>query len=224
MREMTREKALTEREFERLLIGAMRIDDADVSMETRAVLLIGGRLGLRPGEVTHIDESWVNRRREMLSIPPQDSCTKGQGGGPCGYCRQAAKQQLKHDDSKEFEEVIENYWNPKTDAAVRDVPYGWDQRIAVAIDWLIDEYGRYPNSFSTLQRRLNTALELADGLEKDSTSLHGLRGTAASYHAGRGLDAGPLQSMFGWSDLGTARNYIAVDGEMTARALGEVHG
>lgn len=224
MREMTREKALTEREFERLLIGAMRIDDSEASMEARAVLLIGGRLGLRPGEVTHIGESWVNRRREMLTIPSQDPCKKGRGGGPCGYCRQAAKQQLKHDDSKEFEEVIENYWNPKTDAAVRDVPYGWDQRIAVAIEWLIDEYGGYPNSFSTLQRRLDTTLELADRLETDDTSLHGLRGTAASYHAGRGLDAGPLQSMFGWSDLATARNYIAVDGQMTARALGEVHG
>lgn len=224
MREKTREKALTERQFERLLIGAMRIDDPDVSMETRAVLLIGGRLGLRPGEVTHIGESWVNRRREMLSIPAHDPCTKGRDGGPCGYCKQAVNQQLKHDDSKVFEDILERYWNPKTDAAVRDVPYGWDQRISVAIDWLIDNHGGYPNSFSTLQRRLDTALELADDLETDSTSLHGLRGTAASYHAGRGLDAGPLQSMFGWEDLSTARNYIAVDGEMTARALGEVHG
>lgn len=224
MREFTREKALTEREFERLLIGAMRIDDPDISMETRSVLLIGGRLGLRPGEITHIDESWVNSRREMLSIPDNDPCTKGRNGGPCGYCRQAAKQQVKHDGDKDIETVLKSYWNPKTDAAVRDVPYGWDQRISVAIDWLVDAYGGYPNSFSTLQRRLQTALKLADGLDENSTTLHGLRGTAASFHAGRGLDAGPLQSMFGWTDLQTARNYIAVDGEMTARALGEVHG
>jgi integrase len=224
MRVQTREKALTEREFERLLIGAMRIEDAEKSMETRAMLLIGGRMGLRPGEVTHIDASWVNHRREMLSIPDHDPCSKGQGGVPCGYCRQAAEQQADRDDDKSFESVVEEYWNPKTEAAVRDVPFGWDQRISVAIEWLIENHGGWPYSFSTLQRRLNTALELADGLDEDSTTLHGLRATAASYHAGRGLDAGPLQSMFGWRDLSTARNYIAVDGEMTARALGEVHG
>jgi len=224
MREQTREKALTEREFERLLIGAMRIDDPQRSMETRAMLLIGGRMGLRPGEVTHIDASWINRRREMLSIPSYDPCDKGRNGGPCGYCKQAAKQQIDHDDGKDLEDILDGYWNPKTDAAVRDVPFGWDQRIAVAIEWLIDTHGGWPHSFSTLQRRLDTALELADGLDADETTLHGLRATAASYHAGRGLDAGPLQSMFGWRDLSTARNYIAVDGQMTARALGEVHG
>ncbi|GAB7010437.1 tyrosine-type recombinase/integrase [Halorubrum trueperi] len=223
MRQQTREKALTERQFERLLIGAMRIEDAEQAMETRAMLLIGGRLGLRPGEVTHLDASWINRRREMLSIPNHDSCTKGRDGSPCGYCRQAANQQLKHDDTKEFDDVIESYWNPKTDAAVRDVPFGWSQRISVAIEWLIDTHGGWPYSFSTLQRRLETALDRADRLEKDDTSLHGLRGTAASYHAGRGLDSGPLQSMFGWSDLATAKNYIAVDGEMTARALREAN-
>lgn len=224
MRVQTREKALTERQFERLLIGAMRIEDAEKSMETRAMLLIGGRMGLRPGEVTHLDASWVNHRREMLSIPDHDPCSKGQDGGPCGYCRQAADQQADHDDDKDFESVVEKYWNPKTEAAVRDVPFGWDQRISVAIEWLTENHGGWPYGFSTLQRRLNTALELADGLNEDSTTLHGLRATAASYHAGRGLDPGPLQSMFGWRDLSTARNYIAVDGEMTARALGEVHG
>ena len=223
MRQQTREKALTERQYERLLIGAMRIEDPEQAMETRAMLLIGGRLGLRPGEVTHLDASWINRRREMLSIPSRDPCSKGRDDDPCGYCRQAARQQVKHDDSKEFEEVVDNYWNPKTDAAVRDVPFGWDQRISVAIEWLIDTHGGWPYSFSTLQRRLEMALEKAEALESDDTSLHGLRGTAASYHAGRGLDSGPLQSMFGWSDLATAKNYIAVDGEMTARALGEVH-
>lgn len=224
MKEQTREKALTERQFERLLIGAMRIDDAERSMEARAMILIGGRMGLRPGEVTHIDASWINRRREMLSIPSHDPCEKGRDGGPCGYCKQAAKQQLDHDDEKDLDTVLDEYWNPKTEAAVRDVPFGWDQRIAVAIEWLIDTHGGWPHSFSTLQRRLDTALQLADGLNEGDTTLHGLRATAASFHAGRGLDSGPLQSMFGWRDISTARNYIAVDGQMTARALGEVHG
>jgi integrase len=224
MRRLTREKSLTEREFERLLIGAGSLNDPIDQLQARAAILIGGRLGMRPGEVVHLSSDWVNRRREMIHIPGHDPCTKGRDGGPCGYCKQAVKQQLKHDESKVFEDVLEDYWNPKTDAAVRDVPYRFSQRVGVAIEMLLKEFDGFPHSFSTLQRRLNESLDAAPDLNRESTTLHGLRATAASYHAGRGLDAGPLQSMFGWEDLSTARNYIAVDGEMTARALGEVHG
>ena len=220
---MTREKALTERELEWLLLGAGRIEDNRQQMEAWAAILIGARLGLRAGELIHVDESWVNLRREMIHIPAHDPCTKGRDGGPCGSCKQAAKQAATH-NPESAEEILADYWRPKTDAAVRDIPFGFSQRVAVAVEWLIDEHGGWPHSFSTLQRRLDQALERAPMLDADSTTLHGLRGTAASYHAGRGLDAAPLQSMFGWSDLATARNYIAVDGEMTRRALSEVHG
>lgn len=220
----TREKALTEREFEHLLLGAGQIEDESRRLEARAVLLIGGRLGLRPGEVTHLDESWVNRRREMIHIPSNDPCTKGRDGGRCGYCRQAAKQQVSHDDEKDFDDVLETYWNPKTDAAVRDIPYGFTQRAAVTVELLIDESGGWPHSFSTLQRRLDQALEHAPRLGPDATTLHGLRATAASYHAGRGLESAALQAMFGWEDLSTAKSYVSIDGEMTRRALSEVHG
>jgi integrase len=223
MRQLTREKALTERELEWLLLGAGRIEDNGQQMEAWASILIGARLGLRAGELTHLNESWVNLRRQMIHIPSHDPCTKGRDGGPCGSCTQAAKQSATH-NPESVEGILEDYWRPKTDAAVRDIPFGFAPRVAVAVEWLIDEYSGWPHSFSTLQRRLDQALECAPELDRDSTTLHGLRGTAASFHAGRGLDPGPLQSMFGWSDLQTARNYIAVDGEMTRRALSEVHG
>lgn len=205
----TRELALTERQFEQLLIGATQLKGESRQLEARAALLLGGRLGLRPGEVVHFDEEWVDWRREMIQIPRHRDCE-------CGYC----KNQAKESDS----DTLEDYWTPKTDAAVRDVPYGFSRRAGVAIGLLINEHGGYPNSYATLQRRVNNSLEAAPDLSKDSTTPHGLRATAASYHAGRGLDAGPLQSMFGWEDLATAKSYISVGGAMTARALGEVHG
>jgi len=222
-RQMSREKALTARQFEQLLLGANRIEDDTRSMEARAVLLIAGRLGLRGGELTHLNSSWVNYRQQMLHIPSHEPCEKGRDGGLCGYCKQAVSQMVDHDDTRDYHDIAESYWNPKTDAAVRDVPYGWDQRTGVALEWLIDEHGCWPHSFSTMQRRLDTALE-ASAIDETATTMHGLRATAASFHAGKGVDSGPLQSMFGWSDLETARNYIAVDGAATARALGEVHG
>ena len=65
----TRERALSEREFELLLEGAGRIDDTQQRIETRAAILLGGRLGLRPGETTHLLKSWVDLERQMIQIP-----------------------------------------------------------------------------------------------------------------------------------------------------------
>lgn len=219
----TREKALTERDFERLLVGAQRIDDPNQRLEAHTAILVGGRLGLRPGEVTHLSASWVDWQREMIQIPDHHPCRKGRNGGLCGYCRQAVDQQQHHDTAESFETLASQYWQPKTAAAARSVPFHFSSRVRVALNLLMDEHGGWPYSFSTLQRRLNRALELAPNLTPDSTSPHGLRATAASYHAGRGLDMAALRAMFGWQDLETARQYLNVDGAMTRRALSSIH-
>ncbi len=219
----TREKALSEREFELLLEGAGRIEDPEKRLEARATILVGGRLGLRPGETTHLDVVWVDRERQMIRIPEHHKCTKGRSGGLCGYCRQAVEQRLRHSPDSEFETLANRYWLPKTEAASRAVPFHFSYRVQVAIELLLDRHSGWPYSFSTLQRRLDTALELAPQLSKDATSLHGLRATAASYHAGRGLDLAALRAMFGWEDITTARQYLNVDGAMTRRALDSIH-
>lgn len=219
----TREKALSEREFELLLEGAGRIKDPERRLESRAAILLGGRLGLRPGETTHLTGSWVDLERQMIRIPTYQDCTKGRDGGICGYCRQAVKQRLDHNPNKQFESLADRYWLPKTEAASREVPYHFSNRVRIAVELLLDEHGGWSYSFSTLQRRLETALKLSPNLSEDATSLHGLRATAASYHAGRGLDLTPLKAMFGWEDITTARQYLNVDGAMTRRALDSIH-
>lgn len=221
--EATREKALSEREFELLLEGAGRIEDPKRRLESRAAILLGGRLGLRPGETTHLKASWVDRDQQMIRIPTHQNCTKGRDGEICGYCRQAVKQRMNHNPDERFDELANRYWLPKTEAASRTVPFHFSYRVRIAIELLLDEHGGWPYSFSTLQRRLETALELSPGLTVSETSLHGLRATAASYHAGRGLDLTALRAMFGWEDITTARQYLNVDGAMTRRALDSVH-
>jgi len=52
---------------------------------------------------------------------------------------------------------------------------------------------------------------------------HGLRATAATFHASRGLDAFALQAFMGWETVDRAREYIRLSGETTARALSMVH-
>jgi integrase len=221
--EATREKALSEREFELLLEGAGRIEDTKRRLESRAAILLGGRLGLRPGETTHLTVSWIDREQQMILIPKHQDCTKGRDGGICGYCRQAVKQRMNHDPDEQFENLANRYWLPKTEAASRTIPFHFSYRVRIAVELLLDEHGGWPYSFSTLQRRLETALELSPELSVTATSLHGLRATAASYHAGRGLDLAALRAMFGWEDITTARQYLNVDGAMTRRALDNIH-
>lgn len=218
----THEKALTERDFEYLLEGARRIEDSEKRFEAYAVILMGGRLGFRPGELTHFAASWVDEQRQIIHVPEHVACQKGRDGGVCGYCRQAARQRARGEEES-VEEFTAQYWQPKTDAAVRPIPFHFSTRVQTAIELLISRRGGWPYSFSTLRRRLDTALGKAPSLDSDSTSLHGLRATAASYHASRGLDLAAFRSMFGWEDIETARQYLNIDGAMTRRALTNTH-
>ena len=43
------------------------------------------------------------------------------GDGPCGTCRQLAKQRARYNDEMSFEEALDDQWTAKTPAASRDV-------------------------------------------------------------------------------------------------------
>lgn len=218
----TREHVLPEPEFERLLIGAGDLRGKE-GMEARAAILIMGRLGLRGGEMAHLDSSWIDFRGRMLSIPSHDQCSSGQNGGPCGTCRQAARQRRTHGDNRSVDEILEDYWKPKTDAAVRDIPFDFSSRVEVSIRLLIEEHGGWPHSFSTLQRRIKDAADAAPGLDEWSAKTHALRGTAATYHAGNGVEKEPLKALMGWRSDQVHTKYLAVNGAMTQRALRKVY-
>ena len=222
----TRERVLSTDEFERLLIGASRGSSrqaAAYDLETRALILITGRLGLRRGEMAHLDESWVDTHQKMLRIPDYDPCTSGRDGGLCGYCRQAVEQMERHRDDPDRDALESLYWRPKTEASVRSIPYAAvSSRIEFAVEWLIEELGGWPYSGSTVRRRIEEAAENAPGLDKTVTP-HGLRGTAATYHAGNGVRWQALKTMMGWRENDTPKQYLSIDGAMTKKALNEVY-
>lgn len=217
----TRERVLNAGEFERLLIGALRIE-GDRGLEAWAACVIMGRLGLRAGEFCHLSSCWIDSRQRILSIPAHDPCKKGRGV-VCGNCKQAIRQRQQNGDDRGFEALAAAYWRPKTEAAVRDIPYEWSARGQEALIILTDLHECWPHSYTTLQRRLKNALENAPGLSPDATTLHGLRGTAASYHAGNGVNKEALKQMMGWQGDRTPRKYLQIDGQMTQRALREVY-
>ena len=88
----SKEFALDAHEFERYIEGCRRIDDKIQRVEALFVGFIAGRLGLRAGEILHLSESWIDWRNRMIDIPAYDPCTRGDDGGPCGYCRAQARQ------------------------------------------------------------------------------------------------------------------------------------
>jgi len=248
----SKERALTPREFELLLEGARRIEKLRQRREAVLAILLTGRLGFRAGELIHLREEWVDWRQQRIEIPRQTDCHLGEGDDCCGYCRQAAVQMVKHYEPDEGEDSMARTrermlnrhledgfragdrlsvdeaktvrWFAKTDAAAREVPYGWDPRVELAIERFFDK-GRagWMLSKTALNRRLNKALKNAEELTIRSTMPHGLRATAASYHAGRGVPALALQSLLGWADMQTARRYIRQSPDNTERVLHHQH-
>ncbi len=213
--------ALNQHEFEQLMRGAHKLEDY-YSLQARFVLLLAGRLGLRRGEITHMTKDWVDWDREMVCIPEHERCIKGRETMDiCGMCRQNAKQRAEHNDDLTIEEAERLAWIAKTEDAVRDIPFGFHPRMTLVIEEFFGTWDAWPLSANAVTRRVDRAAE-ESSLDRNVYP-HALRATAASYHAGRGLDVIPLQSMMGWAQVSTAHRYVKSNGENTARALHNIH-
>jgi len=217
----SKEHALDEREFELLVEGASKIDGYR-GLEARFIVFVAGRLGLRAGEITHLRESWLDRREQLIEIPAHQPCESGRDGGRCGHCRQLISQ-CAEVNGLSFDEIAEHWWRPKTEAAVRGVPYDWSPRAQLAIERFFERFDRFELSQTGVGRRVDRAATLAPELEPDDVYPHALRSTAATYQVSRGLEAHPLCSMMGWANLSTAEVYIARSDENTRRAVRAVH-
>jgi len=121
------------------------------------------------------------------------------------------------------EEAASLEWSPKNPNASRDVPFDFDPRAELVVEDFFDRFSEWPESQTTINRRVHTVLEGVDEFERATTTPHGLRATAATHASARGLDPLALQSMFGWSDISTARNYVAQSSENTQRQLHQIY-
>lgn len=218
----SKELALDEVEFELLFEGAQAMRDY-YRCQAEFVVLVIGRLGLRRGELAHLTADWVNWQKEMIEIPRQQDCTKGKDGGICGYCRKLAKQRAEWADSLPLAQARDWQWLSKTDAAAREIYFGFSPRVKLWIERFVDRYGEWEWSVQTVNRRVERAAEHAERLSPADVGPHGLRATAATWHAGRGLEAHALCQLMGWANLGVAECYLSRSGENTARQLDAIH-
>lgn len=214
--------ALEDRAYQLLLESTYQLKEP-YDLESRFTVLVLGRLGLRVGEMIHMEESWIDWRQRMIRIPYHEPCHKGQDGGPCGYCRQLARQREENNDDVSFEDALGERWSAKTEAAARSVPFDFDPRVEIVVERYFDECDAVHISKSAVNRRINKCAELVPEVQDLNIYPHCLRATAASYHASRGLDAISLQSLLGWADLSTAHRYVRRSGDRTRRALNATH-
>jgi integrase len=216
-----KEDALDEREFELLVEGTRQLRGYRRT-EAEFLVFVAGRLGLRRGELTHLRSDWVNQREKIIEIPAHQSCDKGRDGGICGHCRQLVEQ-CAEINGLQSSELKANWWRPKTEAAVRGVPYDWSPRAEIAIERFCDEFDRFERSSTGVSRRITAAAEHAPQLDPDDLYPHALRATAATYQVSRGLGTHALTSMMGWGSLQTAEVYISNSDQNTRRAVRAAH-
>lgn len=207
--------ALSEPEYKKLLQATDEMEEP-YRNECRFILVAGGRLGMRAGEICHFKESWVDWDKKQIHIPSWEPCD-------CGYCEAQARQSVGYNpESKDFDDVFSEFWSPKTPGSARAIPFDFNEDIEDVITeftFFADEYER---SRASVNRRVDRMLEAA-GMPTSKCYPHALRATAASWHAYRGLPAVALQSLMGWSNLDVAQKYIRLSGGATARALKQAH-
>lgn len=219
-----KEDALSDREFEQAVRATYRLDNGYWSLEGRLILFCAGRLGMRSGEICHLERDWIDFRNNMIEVPRHEGCTQGKNGDICGSCRQAAKQMCENNEDLTMEAAEGLMWGPKTSSSARDIPLDATQRAAIAVEEYFDKFEHVPISQSTICRRVDWIAEEGVGLEVENTYPHCLRATAASYWAAQGLNAVNLKSLMGWSDFQVALNYIENSGERTAQSLRALTG
>jgi len=215
--------ALSETEFEALIETTKELSPPS-SGQCYIMLLLGGRLGMRAGEIAHMREDWIDWERKQINIPSYQDCTKGRNGDKCGYCKSQARQAISYEsNTNTLKEELAKRWKPKTSNSARTVPFDFSDRIEMALREFFSEHDQYPHCRSSMNRRMDE-LANAAGMDEDELYPHCLRATSATFHSFRGLTAVPLMSLHGWSSIETAKKYIRLSGGATSKALNEVHG
>lgn len=223
----SKDRALTEREFELLLEAAKRVaaNPQIYDPEPEMMVYVMGRLGLRRGELVHLQEDWIDWREKMIRIPAHSPCSKGRDGGRCGMCRQLAAQRLEYNDELDLDDAVAWMWTPKTEAGVRDVYFGHDVRAEMLLEryFAPPEIDQFLVTGSSVSRRIDRIADEAEEIDAADVHPHGLRATAATHMASSGLGTYAITQFFGWERADVAERYIARNSTSTARQLEGVY-
>lgn len=178
---------------------------------------------LQTAHVVHIDsdltEESINRQLEAIL----ESAEMIDDAQSFKSALDDVAEEYRKENQMTVEEAESEMWSAKTENAEREVPFDWSPRCEIVIERFFDVFDGWEKSMSALRRRVDRSLELAEKLEVGDTTPHGLRATAASHIAGRGIEATPLQAMFGWASLQTAQYYVVSSPDNTQTQLQQLN-
>ena len=147
--------------------------------------------GLRISEIAHMRRSWIDFDEGTIKIPEKQNCS-------CRACRDTGGR-----------------WSPKSRAGARLL------RITPELEPYLSRYFTSNEAIGrtrdTLYKRLQKIWERSPLVEKDRVYPHCLRASYCTDAAYKGMSSGSLKYICGWSDLGSAENYIMSDAHRAMR-------
>jgi len=185
-RRHSRDDHLTKDELETLFKACEDIEEK--------LLVCGlGQLGLRVGELAHLNKAWLDFQDDRLVIPSSMECD----------CRECQKR--------------DGVWRVKTTAGARSISFRHFPTTREVLKGYFGAFDQVGKSRRTLQLKLKRIAKRTDLTKKIYP--HALRSTAAMMFANAGLSAQGLCEIMGWEDLRTAQAYIARSGRTAAKEI-----
>lgn len=209
-------ESLSPEAFYSLYLGGLAQEDEQDRLETCYTLLLVGRLGMRPGEVLHLHDGWVNWDRGEIHVPARDPCA-------CRACWQQAQMRQQQGDSRMLAEIVaEERWSPAGTA--RRLSFGWADRLTAALDGVLAERGYLPGTHEDIEELIDTAAANAHGIDERAVSVTALRSSALEFLAAAGFGPRRLADLCG-VDEQTAGEFARIGGGQSRdhlyRVLGE---
>ncbi|MFB6074114.1 MAG: CheF family chemotaxis protein [Haloarculaceae archaeon] len=173
--------------FRRLYRGALALD-GERRLGAATAVLLTGRLGLHPTEVTHLHEGWLDWERGVIVVPAKDPCA-------CTDCWDRARAMRDYDEPV-LDVLYERCWTP-TARAERSVAFGWSPRIAAALEALFDRQAVLDVPVERIEDLLAAAAANAPNLAADDATGPAMGATAAAFLGDLGLDPATVAGLLG---------------------------
>lgn len=160
------------------------------AVENALLLLSIGRLGLRPDEVCHLHEGWIDWRMGRIEVPVHEPCV-------CERCHGRVRTERSGDVSSDI--VADQQWRPATEAGARSVPFDWSKRLTAVLAEFFEHYEYL--QCEDIEGRITELSSTAPGLDPVRITPAALRRGAAVSFADLGYDAETLARVLGNVDL-----------------------
>ncbi|MFB6150787.1 MAG: hypothetical protein ABEJ40_03185, partial [Haloarculaceae archaeon] len=199
--------------FYPLYRGALAAESVQRRLERCYAVVLAGRLGLRPDEILHCHEGWVDWGRGELQVPALEPCA-------CRECWARARARQAGGDERPLDEILTGeMWSPGTDAGARTIAFGWSERITALLATFFDYVEVLDCGRTELAGLVREAAADAEGIDPEGLTPQVLRATGGRFFAAVGFDATSVAHLLGLDDRERAEAFVRAAGQRPSAAL-----